>query len=198
MATLNRRPLANRPLPLQVPSIFSPLKSSRTVSGSSKRARSPDPIDASTSKRARAVAPAPSTLTAARDVAKERKQAEREQQKAEFKDKYCRAFPHFRFYFDLENIEPDRAATQDLEARIQQLGGVRASHMLAHSDVQYFFLQYIEDFFSSEITHLITNQSVPPTSSGDTSADKENHLKSKTSLFKPANLLKSPIKLRAR
>jgi regulatory subunit for Cdc7p protein kinase len=52
--------------------------------------------------------------------------------------------------------------------------------------------QHIEDFFSSEITHLITNQSLPPDD-----ADKEN----KAMRYSNSNsvaFLRSPIKLGTR
>jgi regulatory subunit for Cdc7p protein kinase len=59
-----------------------------------------------------------------RQAARERKIAEKEQQKAEFRNKYRRAFPSWTFYFDADHIEPDRAAVSSLDARIQGLGGV--------------------------------------------------------------------------
>ncbi|KAF8891667.1 Dfp1/Him1, central region-domain-containing protein [Infundibulicybe gibba] len=168
-----------------MPSIFSPSKPPRSAS-SSKRPRSPDPQGDSLPlppnvKRPRAAAPQ-STAGPVRDLGKERKlsAAQREQQKVEFKEKYCRAFPSWTFYFDLDHIEPDRGTAKALEAKIQQLGGG------------------IEDFFSNEITHLITNQSNPATSGGDSTAEKENlHKRGALSGRNTANL-KSPIRLRGR
>lgn len=55
---------------------------------------------------------------------KERRHAEREQQRAEFKEKYTRAFPTFTFYFDVEHIDPTHGNLLDFEARIRHLGGV--------------------------------------------------------------------------
>lgn len=125
MATLNRRHLINRTL--QHPSVFSPLKSTRTASGS-KRPRSPEPsIDPPTShpisKRVKAVAPSPAATT--RDKHKERKQIEREQQKAEFRDKYTRAFPTFKFYFEEGNV--GSVALDAYEEMIDQLGAVQST-----------------------------------------------------------------------
>lgn len=120
MATLNRRPLTHRSL--QHPPPFSPLKSARAFSAS-KRPRSPDPsldpsISQQSSKRIKAIAPSPAIV---RDKTRERKHTEREQQKAEFKDKYTRAFPTFTFYFE------EDVALDTYEDMIEQLGGVRMS-----------------------------------------------------------------------
>lgn len=122
MATTNRRPFSQRPL--QIPQFFSPVKATRTASGSIKRPRSPDQLgDANlphlTSKRARATLAVATT----RDDDKTRKRAEREQ---EFKDKYTRAFPSWNFYFDLNSIDTDSAARNVFEAKIKLLGGVCA------------------------------------------------------------------------
>lgn len=124
MATLNRRPLANRTL--QPSTLISPLKVSRTVSGS-KRPRSPDPsADPSAShqlsKRVKAVPLSPAITV--RDRQRERKHAEREQQRLEFREKYSRAFPGFIFYFEEDNIGP--VDLDEYEDRIEQLGGVRS------------------------------------------------------------------------
>ena len=115
MATSFRRPLAHRP-----PQLPQPL--------ASKRSRSPEPEDGvAGSKRVRTTSafddvPDKDKLT--RQAARERKMAEKEQQKAEFRDKYRRAFPSWTFYFDMDHIEPDRSAVAFLEVRIQELGGV--------------------------------------------------------------------------
>lgn len=120
MATLNRRPLMNRHAH-QIPTITPSIK--RTLSGN-KRARSPESLADSSvllqnSKRVKTVDAPPSL---ARDKARERKHIEREQQKAEFKEKYTRAFPSFTFYFDELNISSEE---QDfLEESIEKLGGV--------------------------------------------------------------------------
>ncbi|KAJ7078930.1 Dfp1/Him1, central region-domain-containing protein [Mycena belliarum] len=140
-----------------------PLKS-RSVSGS-KRPRSPDQSLEVQPKRQKAVA-----STNGQDVDKEkaRRHAEREQQRTEFKDKYRRAFPSWKFYFDTDNIHPDNVSAVKLaQAKIRQLGGS------------------VEDFFSNNITHLITDQTVP---SEPVPANKENDV--------PRHRLKSPIKLR--
>ncbi|PFH51982.1 hypothetical protein AMATHDRAFT_2471 [Amanita thiersii Skay4041] len=162
MAFSLRRPLSYRP-------------SQPVDSTSSKRARSPDPDDSVTAvqKRVRASPTIPSPVThdrSLRQATRERRLAERELQKAEFRDKYRRAFPSWIFYFDLDHIDHDRASIPSFEARIQELEGT------------------IEDFFSNQITHLITNQPVPTEE-----ADKENIPKLKNSTPRSALLLKSPV-----
>jgi regulatory subunit for Cdc7p protein kinase len=124
MATHNRRPLTNRPLQNPTTRSASLPKRPRSpdthpdpfaLRPSSKRVKAagPSPVNAST--RASAQATRPST--------RDRKQAERserEQQKAEFKEKYSRAFPTFTFCFDIDNVGP----VDVLVSKIRQLGGV--------------------------------------------------------------------------
>ncbi|KAF8629179.1 hypothetical protein AX17_005764 [Amanita inopinata Kibby_2008] len=167
MASPLRRPLAHR-------------ASQLAHVASSKRARSPDPEDVTTAlpKRVRStptVEDAAEQDKSSRQAARERRIAEREQQKAEFRDKYRRAFPSWTFYFDLEHIEPDRTVISSFETRIQELGGG------------------IEDFFSNQITHLITNQPLPT----EQDADKENLPSVKNPVLKSTHFLKSPIRLKA-
>lgn len=145
MASLSRKPLAPRSLP-------------------QKRPRSPDHHDPlPTTKRVR---PAPRPT---HDPAKDRKNPDKEkvkaQLKAEFKDKYCRAFPSWIFYFDSENTQ-----AHPFEARIHQLGAT------------------IEDFFSKQVTHVITDRPIP------SSVEKEKENLSKSS----KTFLKSPIRLKGR
>jgi regulatory subunit for Cdc7p protein kinase len=104
MATLNRKPLANRSI-------------QNTTLRYAKRPRSPD-TDRPSSKRVKQSAPSPATRPSTKD--KDRKHAEREQQKVEFKDKFTRAFPTFTFCFDIDNVGPVDA----LVSMIRQLGGV--------------------------------------------------------------------------
>ncbi|RDB25382.1 Hsk1-interacting molecule 1 [Hypsizygus marmoreus] len=168
MATLNRRPLADRSL--QRPSVLSPSKPFRAVSAS-KRPRSPDPAADPTashpvSKRVKAAAPSPASVI--RDKNKERKQAEREQQKAEFKEKYTRAFPGFTFYFEEGAV--GHVAQESYEEMIEQLGSRTVR------------------FLESKVTHFISNR--PPTQV-HSSVGKENKPKSVS-----GTSLKSPIKLR--
>ncbi|KAK0461411.1 Dfp1/Him1, central region-domain-containing protein [Desarmillaria tabescens] len=145
-------------------------KWARTASGI-KRPRSPE-IDATVEfKRQRAAGP---DTSAPKYKDKERRHTERAQKDKEFKDKYSRAFPTFTFHFDLSHLEPDTGLRKSLEARIVQLGGV------------------IEDFFSKDVTHLITNQK----GDGDDDADKENNPKS--SISKTNSTIKSPSKSRTR
>ncbi len=116
MATSFRRPLAHRPPQPQQPP-------------APKRSRSPEPEDGVTagSKRVRTTSAFDDVQDKdklSRQAARERRIAEKEQQKVEFRDKYRRAFPSWTFYFDADHIEPDRAAVSSLDARIQELGGV--------------------------------------------------------------------------
>lgn len=125
-STSRRPPLVPRALSLQIPSIISPLK--RTVSGASKRARSPDGAGDLTSKRAKGGPLSPNTLAIREEERKERerRKMEREAQKEEFRVKYTRAFPTWVFYFDLDLLDPDSASAREyLEGKVTQLGGVR-------------------------------------------------------------------------
>ncbi|KAI0319190.1 Dfp1/Him1, central region-domain-containing protein [Amylostereum chailletii] len=181
MATVARRPIVHRPTPHPHPP-FSPRPNmgtrSTSVSGSLKRARSPErPVDhlllnVKRQKSAPSHSPAPTTApqsAAPRDEdakAKEQKRANREFQKEEFRIKYSRAFPSFTFYFHTDVYE-DTSAKERLVMRIEQMGSVR-----------------VEDFFSKDgVTHFITNQ-LPE--EGLVTADKEN----------APSFLKSPIRLR--
>ncbi|KAF8972962.1 Dfp1/Him1, central region-domain-containing protein [Flammula alnicola] len=170
MATLfpPRRALGNRSL--QNPSNLTPSKQTRTVSGS-KRARSPDHGDTQVSptlKRVRATAP-PISRELQKD--KERKQAEREQKEAEFRRKYTNAFPGWIFYLDSETL--DHGAEQTFKSALLHLGGT------------------VEVFFSSSVTHLITNRPVPSASN----PEKENKENTKVAANKSSQTLRSPIKL---
>ncbi|KAK0225774.1 Dfp1/Him1, central region-domain-containing protein [Armillaria fumosa] len=160
----SRAPLANR--------ATSKLgqKWARSVSGI-KRPRSPEGDTAVEFKRQRAAGP---DISAPKYKEKERKHTERAQKDKEFRDKYSRAFPTFIFHFDLSHLEPDTGLRKSLEARIVQLGGI------------------IEDFFSKDVTHLITNQK----GEGDDDADKENNPKGTVSKMNLA--IKSPSKSRTR
>jgi len=113
-----RRPLSTRTLP------NSPSKATRIVSGS-KRARSPEHGEAQGQrvlKRARVLAPPP-VIVPTRDLRKEReRKTEREQQEAEFREKYTRAFPTWKFYFDTE--KPLSISESSLKSRVLSLGSV--------------------------------------------------------------------------
>ncbi|KAJ7647471.1 hypothetical protein FB45DRAFT_893546 [Roridomyces roridus] len=139
----------------------------RAVSGT-KRPRSPDNTLEILPKRLKA---APAGPVKEGDNDKARRHAEREQQRVEFKDKYRRAFPSWKFYFDLDNIHAENASSVKVaQTKIRQLGGS------------------IENFFSNAITHFITDQTAPPEQPPVPSADKENDA--------PRFKLKSPIKLK--
>jgi regulatory subunit for Cdc7p protein kinase len=129
MAVPNRRALTTRSLrPHAFPGI-SPQKVMRVASGSTKRPRSPDQLGEhqATPKRVKAV-PSPSCqLNRDEDrKGREQRRAEREAQKTEFRVKYTRAFPTWVFYFDLDIIVPENAATRrSLETKVSSLGAVR-------------------------------------------------------------------------
>jgi len=180
MASVNRRPLSARPVALQVPAVLSPLKANgRSIPLSSKRP-CPDDTDPAqnqlATKRPRPVVrTASATLpTAVRDEDrrdKERKRAEREAQKEEFRVKYTRAFPSFVFYFDTDLLDSENVDVRDdLLSRVHHLGA------------------RVDDFFSNEISHVITNQPVPT----------DQALLGKENLQKKSMQLKSPLKLRGR
>ncbi|KDR75415.1 hypothetical protein GALMADRAFT_280094 [Galerina marginata CBS 339.88] len=168
----SRRPLTNRHL--QGPSNPSPAKPHpRTVSGS-KRPRSPDLGDAPpnfTTKRVRATLQDTPTPVPPRDLQKERKHAEREQKATEFRQKYTRAFPTWIFYLDSENIGHN--SEQTFRSKILHMGAK------------------IEHFFSSTVTHLITDLPVPT----NLNPDKENSQNIKVAGNRNIHSLKSPIKL---
>ncbi|KAF9502036.1 hypothetical protein BDN71DRAFT_1460637 [Pleurotus eryngii] len=169
-AALPRRPLAER-------TSFSHEQCSaisQNSVGSAKRARSPEPHPAKATKRIRPLAQAATTAVA--EEGKGRKKVEREQQKAEFREKYTKAFPSWVFYFDPDilDVANTEALRQDMKRKIHLLGG------------------RVDDFFSKDITHLITDQ-VPGTELP--LYNKENVGKSKNGT---SSLLKSPIKLRGR
>lgn len=116
-----RRPLTTRTL------LNSPSNVTRTVSGS-KRARSPENGEVQTHhvlKRVRPLEPPPS-IVPSRDIRKEtERKMEREQKEAEFREKYSRAFPTWKFYFDTE--KPLSISKSSLKSRVLSLGAVRHS-----------------------------------------------------------------------
>jgi regulatory subunit for Cdc7p protein kinase len=88
----------------------------------SKRPRSPD-LERSTAKRTKA---APQTPVKDREDERERRKAEREAQKEEFRVKYTRHFPSWTFHFDIDHCGKE-GVINDLKGKITQLGGVRLS-----------------------------------------------------------------------
>jgi regulatory subunit for Cdc7p protein kinase len=141
MTTLTRRPLeGKRSLP-QLMSTGSPLSrlSSRSLSSTAKRPRSPDALldsqQSLNAKRPKPVSPSPSIIPALQEEEsklKERKRAEREAQKEDFRIKYTRAFRKFSFYLHWDVSEGDPDARERLHARINYMDAVRL----------YFFLSY--------------------------------------------------------
>ena len=111
-----------RPLPLGTPSALTSKPGLRKLS-STKRPHSPDlalDTNASQSKPKRAKGPEDEEER----KAKESRRVEREQQKAEFKAKYTKAFPSWVFHFD--SAEPEGSpARKAMEEQITILGGVR-------------------------------------------------------------------------
>ncbi|TFY59118.1 hypothetical protein EVG20_g7906 [Dentipellis fragilis] len=178
MATLQRRPLNPRTVP-QLPVAVSPLemKGRSTPMALRKRSRSPDtPLEsqALAAKRVRASRESPAVIA---DDEKERRRAEREAQKEEFRVKYTRAFPSWTFYFDWDFCDADDETKKRVLGRLQQMGS------------------RVEGFFSNEVTHFITNQSLP---SDELGANKENVAKSRAGSSRAPSILKSPIRLKAR
>ena len=125
-----RRPLGSRSL--QTAANPSPAsKQPRVVSGS-KRARSPDHTEIQTPKapkRVRLVVdplPRPAAATSAKTREqlkdKQKRLTERLQREEEFKRKYRKDFPGWRFYIDSENL--DSKLESQLKAKILRLGGV--------------------------------------------------------------------------
>jgi regulatory subunit for Cdc7p protein kinase len=140
MATLTRRPLeGKRSLP-QVISTGSPLVrlSMRSLSSTAKRPRSPDALDSQqslNSKRPKPVPPSPSVTPALQEEEsklKDRKRAEREAQKEEFRVKYTRAFPKFSFYLHWDVSEGGPDARERLQARINHLDAVSFDYIFTY------------------------------------------------------------------
>jgi regulatory subunit for Cdc7p protein kinase len=161
-----------------------PLRQSRSVSGS-KRPRSPDQLLEVVPKRLKAAPGAVREKEVDKDKA--RRAAEREQQRVEFREKYSKAFPSWKFYFDLDNIRPENVSAVKLaQAKIRQLNGVCVS--ATFRSLLMPLSQTIENFFSNSITHLVTDQSVHPDPPPPASKDKENDA--------PRSKLRSPVKPR--
>ena len=201
-----RRPLeGKRSLP-QLMSTGSPRSylSARSLSSTTKRPRSPDAfLDSQRSlsaKRPKPVSPSPSIIPALQEEEpkiKERKRAEREAQREEFKAKYTRAFPKFSFYLHWDVSEGDPDAGERLQARINYMDSVRLCFFSSiHPTLKLSRPQQrVEDFFSKDnITHFITNLPIPQDDMVS-SNNKENML---ASTSRTPNMLKSPIRLKGR
>lgn len=185
MASHARRPLSARQQ--ELPFGFSSQKLPGRLPASVKRPRSPEPNTdvvptQANPKRVKAVNVDSSTL--ATPDSKERRDKEqrrllREATKNEFRVKYTRAFPSFVFYFDLDQLDSQSSAFRSsLMARVTFLGA------------------RVDDFFSNEITHLITDEVVPATD--DTACNKENTHSTNGLAGRSALWLKSPVKLKGR
>lgn len=130
MTSVNRRPLTTRPSQ-SLAAVLSPV--CHLKSQLPKRPRSPDSAAhnlGSLIKRHK-----PTTTTALQNLTKKDRKpeqpkqkdlqrAEREQQRLEFKEKYCRAFPNWIFHFDSESLESEQQL-ESFQLRIRQLGAVR-------------------------------------------------------------------------
>jgi hypothetical protein len=105
--------------------------STRSLSSTAKRPRSPDALDSQqplNAKRPKPVSPSPSIIPALQEEDpkyKERKRAEREAQREEFRAKYTRAFPKFSFYLHWDVSEGDPDARERLHTRINYMDAVR-------------------------------------------------------------------------
>ncbi|KIO30373.1 hypothetical protein M407DRAFT_20636 [Tulasnella calospora MUT 4182] len=105
---------------------------------------------------------------------------QREREITNFKEKYTKAFPNFRFYF--HGI--DASSRKELTAKVKSLGA------------------RVEDFFSGNVTHLISNRARPSLDHAEgLDQDKENSAQSVPGVAKsgkpsPASL-RSPIQLKS-
>lgn len=182
MASHARRPLSARQQ--EVPFGLSQQKLPGHSSSPVKRPRSPDPNVDLQAKAKRAKAVNTDSATLATPNSKERRDKEqrkllREATKNEFRVKYTRAFPSFVFYFDLDQLDSQSPAFRSsLITRVISLGA------------------RVDDFFSNEITHLITDEVAP--AADDTACNKENAHSTKCPAGRSSLWLKSPIKLKGR
>ncbi|KAG6332701.1 hypothetical protein ID866_6392 [Astraeus odoratus] len=183
MATSTRRPLSTRQRDILCGP--SPQKVASRTQSSTKRPRSPesagDGFTLTQWKRVKAVPPGSTISTIINDeerMEKEQKRLAREMAKNEFRFKYTRAFPTFVFYFDLDQLDLQSATLRNsLVARVTQLGA------------------RVDDFFSNEVTHLITDEIVP---TEDATSNKENAQRMRTPPGRPLSFLRSPIKFKGR
>lgn len=125
MTSVNRRPLATRPQQSLVPT-QSPLRHLKPVQ-LPKRPRSPDSAAHNLGSLIKRHKPTLNVPRKERDPElsrlKEQQRAEREQQRQEFKEKYCRAFPGWTFYLDGDSMDSGHQL-ESFRSRIQQLGAV--------------------------------------------------------------------------
>ncbi|KAF7793795.1 hypothetical protein EIP86_004916 [Pleurotus ostreatoroseus] len=166
-AAIVRNPLTTKAHSQHAPTPGSLWQSMRKHN-SAKRAHSPEPhpdAHGNSSKRAK---PTPEAAAASALERKVRR-AEREQ---EFREKYTKAFPNWVFYFDMETVAPNMKDA--LGKRVTQMGA------------------RVDDFFSREVTHFITQENV------EKPANKENVIKSRGAHNGGQSMLDSPIRLRAR
>ena len=205
MTTIMRHPFTTRhPDPsekLMAPTT-SRAQALQTIS-SNKRPRSPgvdDTIFAAKIKRAKTGSSQPLTTAIPHTIntreIKERKEKlrqkeERQQAKEEFVTKYTKAFPSFVFYFD----DRDEGIRQLAESRVLALGAVCFVSSLSCS-ILLIHIKRIEHFFSSAVTHVITNQPQPPKNEQYDPANKENIVQRTTGMN--GSILKSPIQLKGR
>ncbi|EIN11366.1 hypothetical protein PUNSTDRAFT_131528 [Punctularia strigosozonata HHB-11173 SS5] len=155
MATVHRRPLSMKAVPLNLGSAVSPFKA---TSSQTKRPRSPEAgeLPQLYSKR-----PKPLVYPQADAERKERdrRRAEREAQKEEFRVKYRKAFPSWVFYFNFDVSDGDAEDVKMLQNRVINLGG------------------RVDDFFSNDITHLITNLPIPAESKDESKENSKSRAK---------------------
>ncbi|KAF9529307.1 Dfp1/Him1, central region-domain-containing protein [Crepidotus variabilis] len=166
----HRRPLSNRTLHQ------SPSKVGRVVSGS-KRARSPDHGVSHTlhaQKRARPTNSIPAVSASTSMVGPSKsgtstkdKDTLRQEQAKEFRDKYRKAFPAWKFYFDTAHSLSEDLS--DLKADVSSMKG------------------HIVQFFDGSVTHVISDRPLPLKAN----SDKENE----QTIESQKHSLKSPVKL---
>ncbi|TCD62599.1 hypothetical protein EIP91_006645 [Steccherinum ochraceum] len=138
MTTLLRSPLTVRSPSLHLTPAYSPAVHKTS---SIKRAHSPEPredVYSHPSKRAKPATAAAAASTSKEEPSRKSKSESRLAKEAEFRDKYTRAFPKWKFYFDIDDV--NAAKRDDLKSRILEMGAT------------------VEIFFSQNVTHLITDE----------------------------------------
>ncbi|KAI0686363.1 Dfp1/Him1, central region-domain-containing protein [Cytidiella melzeri] len=179
MSTLSRNPVSSQSLTSHFSASASSFRTLLGKSPSAKRTRSPEPSDAASAKRTKAVVDGSRMVVSVHDEVRKREAREPKEERGrkrveredDFRVRYTRAFPNWVFYFDLEALEPDTAAVRkELEKMVLFMGA------------------RVEDFFSKDVTHLVV------TSFNEGVVNKENR-KSRAGQG-GTSALQSPIKLR--
>ena len=198
MPTTARLPLTSRVIPQpsvnDLPAASASFATSKIALGAgtsstlAKRPRSPE-LKGSHAKVPASKRPKSNSPVDTR-VEKDKRKADRDAMKEEFRIKYTKAFPSWTFYFDTTDAEKE-----NLTNRVLQLDAVRPIYLFWIScKISYsIYYQRVAKFFSKDVTHFITNRAVPPQES---TGDKENIPKQASSVPAANANLRTPIKLR--